>query len=36
MKMGLGRGRGCRAVDFAVGPEGLATQMFIRHPFPFY
>ena len=23
-------------VDFAAGPEGFATQMFIGHPFPFY
>ena len=23
-------------IDFAAGPEGFATQMFVGHPFPFY
>ena len=23
-------------IDFAMGPEGFATQMFVGHPFPFY
>jgi len=23
-------------LDFGVGEEGFATQMFISHPFPFY